>query len=123
MSRALHQFPVVASPSNCPRCGKEYLDYIGGRSRVCPSCKKPKPPGMLRGSNTRKVHLVGQPLTVRESQIVDLVAMGLLNKEIASCLHLAEGTIKVFMGDIFLKTGADNRTKLAIWRITGKLPA
>jgi hypothetical protein len=40
--------------------------------------------------------------------------MGKLNKEIADCLHLKEGTVKVFLGPMFLKTGTTNRTELAM---------
>jgi DNA-binding NarL/FixJ family response regulator len=55
------------------------------------------------------------PLTVRERQIVDKVCAAKLNKEIAHDLHLAEGTVKVFMSAIFGKVGVANRTALAIW--------
>jgi DNA-binding NarL/FixJ family response regulator len=61
--------------------------------------------------------MLGRPLTVRETQIVRLVADAKLNKEIASELHLSEGTVKVFLGPIFAKTGVRNRTALAVWWI------
>lgn len=63
------------------------------------------------------MELLGQPLTVREKQIVDKVCEAKLNKEIAHELHLAEGTVKVFLSTIFCKTGVSNRTALAIWGI------
>jgi two-component system nitrate/nitrite response regulator NarP len=37
------------------------------------------------------------------------------NKEIASDLHLAEGTIKEYLHTIFRKLGVKNRTELALW--------
>ncbi len=112
--------PVVAQLRNCSRCCAEYLEYNpDGRTRVCLHCKAPKVIS-LRGRARRPIF--GLPLTKRQGQIADLVAAGKLNKQIAERLHLAEGTVKVFMGDIFLKSGATNRTELAIWRITGKLP-
>lgn len=48
-------------------------------------------------------------LTRRERQLVDLVAQGLTNKEIASRLHLAEQTVKNHIHNILHKTGAADR--------------
>ncbi len=111
---------VVAQPRSCSKCGAEYLEYNpDGRTRVCLHCKAPKV-RTLRGRQRGDIR--GFPLTSRERQIVDLVAAAKLNKEIGGMLHLTEGSVKVFLGDIFLKVGASNRTALAIWRITGKLP-
>ncbi len=52
---------------------------------------------------------------MRESQIARLIAGGDPNKEIAGKLGIVEGTVKVYVSNIFAKTGADNRTKLARW--------
>jgi DNA-binding NarL/FixJ family response regulator len=62
-------------------------------------------------------NLLGRPLTVREKQIVNCVCEAKLNKEIAHQLHLAEGTVKVFMSTIFSKAGVTNRTALAVWAL------
>lgn len=53
-------------------------------------------------------------MTFREGQVVQLVAAGKLNKEIAFELHLTEGTVKEYVHRIFLKTGSSNRTELAV---------
>ena len=62
----------------CYRCGRGYTDYTDTcRMRVCPRCKKPvNPPKDLPSMH-------GKPLTHRETQIVDLLATGMLNKQIA----------------------------------------
>jgi DNA-binding NarL/FixJ family response regulator len=57
-------------------------------------------------------------LTLREKQVVLLVAKGKLNREIAQHLHLAEGTIKEYLNRIFKKLGITNRTELAVWAVT-----
>jgi DNA-binding NarL/FixJ family response regulator len=53
-------------------------------------------------------------LSFRELQVVALVTEGHANKEIAARLILSEGTIKVYMNRIFHKTGATNRTQVAV---------
>ena len=50
------------------------------------------------------------PLTYQESQLLKLVADGLSNKEIASQLHLSDGTVRNYMTSILSKLGAENRT-------------
>jgi len=54
----------------------------------------------------------GASLTRRERQLVDLVARGLTNKEIASRLHLAEQTVKNHVHNILHKTGAGDRLRV-----------
>jgi DNA-binding NarL/FixJ family response regulator len=56
-----------------------------------------------------KVHL-----TRRESQIVTLLAQGLKNKEIATCLGLTEGTVKSYLVSLFQKVGARDRFDLTV---------
>ncbi|MCA9760053.1 MAG: response regulator transcription factor [Streptococcus sp.] len=50
------------------------------------------------------------PLTNLESQLFKLVAEGLSNKDIASQLHLSDGTVRNYMTSILSKLGAENRT-------------
>jgi len=57
-------------------------------------------------------------LSCREKQIIPLVLEGKLNKQIAYELHLTEGTIKFYLGQIFRKLGVGNRTALAVWALT-----
>jgi len=50
-----------------------------------------------------------EELTLKESEIMDLVAKGLQNKEIADQLHLSESTIKTYLYRIYQKLGVKNR--------------
>ncbi|MBX7489510.1 response regulator transcription factor [Qipengyuania sp. GH25] len=56
------------------------------------------------------VHISDQALTFREREILQLVAQGNSNKQIAHRLSLSEDTIKGHMKVIFAKLGASDRT-------------
>jgi NarL family two-component system response regulator YdfI len=48
------------------------------------------------------------PLTAREVEVLNLVAQGLGNKEIASRLGISEHTVKLHIGSIFIKLDASS---------------
>jgi DNA-binding CsgD family transcriptional regulator len=50
-------------------------------------------------------------LTIREIQVLQLVARGHQNKEIAYLLSIAEETAKIHVKHIFAKLGVQNRTQ------------
>lgn len=54
-------------------------------------------------------------LSPREGQLVSLLAQGLKNKEIAQCLGISEGTVKVYLSKLFQKTGVNDRFELALY--------
>ncbi|MBB3609320.1 response regulator transcription factor [Rhizobium sp. BK602] len=60
-----------------------------------------------------KADLIGE-LTDRESEVLQLVAMGLSNKQIGLKLDLHEKTVKHHMTQIFTKLGVANRTEAAM---------
>ncbi|MCP9623784.1 response regulator transcription factor [Nocardia otitidiscaviarum] len=53
-------------------------------------------------------------LTAREREVLDLVAEGLSNTEIANRLHVGVTTVKTHVANLMAKTGADNRVRLAL---------
>ncbi len=53
----------------------------------------------------------GQALTARESEVLHLLARGLMNKEIARDLGVSERTIKFHMTALLRKLGVGNRTE------------
>lgn len=57
------------------------------------------------------------PFTERELEVLDLVAAGHSNREIAARLFLSEGTVKNHVTVLLGKTGCEHRTQLAIWRL------
>lgn len=65
------------------------------------------------GNGSRPLASVGR-LSMREEQIVRLVAAGMSNKEIAADLCLAYSTVKNHMSAILQKLGLADRTQLAL---------
>jgi DNA-binding NarL/FixJ family response regulator len=55
-----------------------------------------------------------QPLTLRELEILRLLAEGYSNPEIAGAVHLAPGTVKNHVSSILLKLGARDRTRAVL---------
>ncbi len=53
----------------------------------------------------------GPPVTEREIEVLRLVAAGMTNKEIASTLFIAEGTVKTHLNSIHEKLGVRDRTE------------
>lgn len=52
-----------------------------------------------------------EPLTERETQVLQLLAQGLANKQIALSLRISEHTVKFHISAIYAKLGATNRTE------------
>ena len=53
-------------------------------------------------------------LSKREQQITMLVCQGLKNREIGDQLGMSEGTVKLYLHNIYRKLGVANRTSLAL---------
>lgn len=67
---------------------------------------------MAQLANQRRADHLG--LSPRETEITRLLAQGRSNREIASALHLAEGTVKNHLTSIFGKLGVRDRTQAAL---------
>ncbi len=57
----------------------------------------------------------GRPFTARHKQIAGLICEGKSNKQIGWQLHLTEGTVKVYISEMFVRSGTANRAGLAAW--------
>jgi DNA-binding NarL/FixJ family response regulator len=79
----------------------EVLQRIVRRAVQARTAAPPLPPG----------------LTDRERDVLELVAEGLSNTEIAERLHIGVTTVKTHITSLMAKTGAPNRVRLALlWR-------
>ena len=54
-------------------------------------------------------------ITEREEEVIQLIAQGLSNKEIATTLFLSEGTVRNYLSSILDKLGLRDRTQVAIF--------
>ncbi|BCL17356.1 response regulator transcription factor [Micromonospora sagamiensis] len=95
----------------------ELLDGI----RRAAAGDSPFSPDVLRRLVRRAVHAqAGTPrpvdgLTSREQDVLDLVAEGLSNTEIAERLHIGVTTVKTHITSLMAKTNSPNRVRLALF--------
>jgi DNA-binding NarL/FixJ family response regulator len=71
--------------------------------------------GRLKGSPTPDN---GPDLTLRERQVLKLIAEGLTNRQIGEQLELAEKTVKNYVSGLLAKLGMERRTQAAVYGAT-----
>ncbi len=91
---ALHEGLIVLSPLQLRR-GAALNRLLG------------LPEGEVQGLAEHPI----EPLTERELQVLQLLAQGLANKQIAAALSISEHTVKFHVSSIYAKLGAANRTE------------
>jgi len=64
---------------------------------------------------TRSPRGVYETLSARERQILDMIARGDHNKEIALALGISDKTVRVHCSRLFLRLGVTDRTQAAVW--------
>ena len=67
---------------------------------------------MATGEVSNSAHIA---LSAREMEIIDLVADGLTNQEIAQRLTISKRTVDNHVSNMFTKTGSKNRVALLNW--------
>ncbi len=58
-------------------------------------------------------------LSPREQGVIEQLAQGLTNAQIAEQLHISENTVRFHLKNIFEKIGVTNRTEAAAWFLKG----
>jgi DNA-binding NarL/FixJ family response regulator len=84
--------------------GNSYIDPAVARKVLTNVAQSPLPP-----SQPPKV-----ALTAREAEILELLALGLSNTEIAQRLFLSEGTVRNYLSALFAKLGVSDRTQAVV---------
>jgi two-component system, NarL family, response regulator YdfI len=75
------------------------------------STQVPVSNGFSSGATPRALDELAEPLTPRESEVLQMLASGLANKEIAAKLAISEHTVKFHVASILGKLGAASRTE------------
>jgi len=83
---------------------------------------RPNPPSATGGDAGPKIHVPFEvELTPTELKVVQFVARGMANKEIAEQLKVSQRTIESHVSNMLGKTGLHNRTELARWAIESSM--
>lgn len=85
-----------------------------GYTQLSPSVT-PKVVSLMHGSEKGKKTELLKSFSDREAEIIDLVARGLSNKEIAESLYITQGTVKNYVTKILGQLNLRDRTQLAVW--------
>jgi DNA-binding NarL/FixJ family response regulator len=65
--------------------------------------------------DARRTAAPARDLSVREREVLDLLATGLANKQIARKLGISERTVKAHLTRIYEQLGVTDRTQAALW--------
>ena len=68
-------------------------------------------------SQTAKGGGADPQLTAREREVLDLIARGRSNREIARALTVSEKTVKTHVSSVLMKLGVSDRTQAALWAV------
>lgn len=68
-----------------------------------------------RITNNNKERNETNNLTARETEVLELIAEGMMNREIAQKLYISEKTVKNHVSNIFKKLNVSDRTQAAIY--------
>jgi DNA-binding NarL/FixJ family response regulator len=72
---------------------------------------------LISGQVSPTIDSLVEPLNEREQQVLELVAKGLNNPDIAEALFLSENTVKKYLHNIFEKLHLNNRVEAAIYAV------
>ena len=106
--RAVHRGESRLSPAIARKVMEQFRSF----SARAPEAAAEAPPA---AAPSRAVPAsLDEPLTDKEGRILDLLAQGMSNKQIAAAVFLAEGTVKNYVSRIMDKLHARSRLELAM---------
>ena len=86
---------------------------MDGKSYVDPAVAG-KVLGVVSGQQSQPASILTVKLSEREVEVLNLLARGFSNGEIAAQLHLSEGTVRNHVSTIFAKLDVNDRTQAAV---------
>jgi DNA-binding NarL/FixJ family response regulator len=105
--RAVHRGESRLSPTIARKVMEQFRSFAA--RAVLPA---PAPPQAT--ATTWPPNALDEALSDKEGRILDLLAQGLSNKQIAAAVFLAEGTVKNYVSRIMEKLHAGSRLELAV---------
>ncbi|MGN0151947.1 MAG: response regulator transcription factor [Wujia sp.] len=79
-----------------------------------------KLPQLMQTEKKRKMDCGAYGITEKELEVIEEVAAGYSNREIAERLYLSEGTVRNYISGILEKLSLRDRTQLAIFYLVGE---
>jgi NarL family two-component system response regulator LiaR len=100
---------------------KELLDAVrsvhAGRSVLHPDVAQ----RLMERVSNRGSAVIEEKLTPRETEVIELIACGLSNSEIAERLIISDKTVKTHVSNILHKLNLGHRTQAALYAINNRL--
>lgn len=93
----------------------QLIAVIHGASRGMPVLHSEVSQALTRGLRQRTAQNDEEGFTLREKEVLLLIADGRSNKEIAEELHISIKTVKTHVSNLLMKCALEDRTQLAIY--------
>jgi two-component system, NarL family, response regulator LiaR len=94
---------------------EELVYAIQGAFRGMPVMNSEVSQALTRGLRQKSAQLEDEGLTVREKEVLLLIAEGKTNKDISDELYISIKTVKTHVSNLLMKLEAEDRTQLAIY--------
>lgn len=106
-----------------PHVARKVMDQFRllANRQTLPPADVPLAPAQPETAAPPPASAVPDPLTAREAAVLELIAKGQSNRQIAAGLCLAEGTVKNHVSRVMQKLHANTRTELAVL-VLGRKP-
>ena len=118
--RAVHRGESRLTPQIARKVMDQFRRLASGPEAVPLESNASGPRSPTKASNAVQVKAndtVAETLSDKEEKILELIAEGKSNKQIAAAVFLAEGTVKNYVSRIMEKLHANTRTELAVMSV------
>lgn len=105
--------------NNPPDTIKNAIKMVAGGNTVMQDVVLDKLREGLTSGSGKNSKLDKSLFSERELEIMELIAKGFSNREVAKTLFISEGTVANYLTSIFNKTGLEHRTQIAIYYLNG----
>ena len=121
--RCVHRGESRLSPAIARKVMEQFRNLATRASETSDTASlqaAPPPDGLAKSHALLAPRELKEPLNDKETRILDLLAAGKSNKQIAAAVFLAEGTVKNYVSRIMEKLHARSRLELALRAATRK---